>query len=124
MTSALLRLSRTVTRAQKEQLVQDIIEELVTHEIHSISPLTPPQGLVDCADVLVGSEQEDIRGISGGQIRRLAVGVELVTKPRVIVLDEPTSGLDSEIALTIMHTLKSLAQNKRTVRPVIMGQWS
>eukprot|EP00210_Caulerpa_lentillifera_P003747 g3580.t1 len=100
MTSALLRLSKSITRRDKEQLVNDIIDEL---------------GLQDCANVLVGSEKDDIKGISGGQIRRLAVGVELVTRPRVIVLDEPTSGLDSEIALTIMNTLKTLTQNSRTV---------
>ena len=73
------------------------------------------QGLTECANVLVGSEKDDIKGISGGQIRRLAIGLELVTRPSVIVLDEPTSGLDSEIALTTMLTLKSLAENRRTV---------
>lgn len=100
MTSALLRLSKTITRIQKEHLVTDLMEEL---------------GLTECADVLVGSEKDDIKGISGGQIRRLAIGIELVTRPRLILLDEPTSGLDSEIALTVMLTLKSLAQNGRTV---------
>lgn len=74
------------------------------------------QDLIDCANVLVGNEQEDVKGISGGQMRRLAVGIELVTHPKMIVLDEPTSGLDSEIALTIMHTLKALAKNNRTVQ--------
>jgi len=100
ITSALLRLSKTITRIQKDHLVNDILEEL---------------GLTECANVLVGSEKDDIKGISGGQIRRLAIGIELVTRPRLILLDEPTSGLDSEIALTVMLTLKSLAQNGRTV---------
>jgi len=45
----------------------------------------------------------------------LAVGTELVTNPRVLLLDEPTSGLDSEIALTIMKTLRALASKGRTV---------
>ena len=56
-----------------------------------------------------------MKGISGGQKRRLSVGMELVTNPRVLVLDEPTSGLDSEIAITIMTTLKELALKGRTV---------
>ena len=73
------------------------------------------QGLEECANTLIGSETEGIKGISGGQKRRLSVGTELVTNPRVLVLDEPTSGLDSEIALTIMTTLKELASKGRTV---------
>ena len=73
------------------------------------------KGLEDCANTLIGSETEGIKGISGGQKRRLSVGIELVTNPRVLVLDEPTSGLDSEIALTIMTTLKELASRGRTV---------
>lgn len=66
--------------------------------------------------MLIGNEVEGIKGISGGQKRRLAVGLELVTQPSVVLLDEPTSGLDSEIALTIVRTLKELATKGRTVR--------
>lgn len=71
---------------------------------------------MDCADVLIGNEAESIKGISGGEKRRLSVGIELVTHPSLILMDEPTSGLDSEIALTIMTMLRNLASKGRTVR--------
>lgn len=54
-------------------------------------------------------------GVSGGERKRCAVGMELVTDPAVIVLDEPTSGLDSFSALNLMHTLQSVAASGRAV---------
>ena len=47
-------------------------------------------GLTDCADTFCGDEM--IRGISGGEKKRTAIGIELVMKPELIFLDEPTSG--------------------------------
>jgi energy-coupling factor transporter ATP-binding protein EcfA2 len=43
------------------------------------------------------------------------VGVELITSPTCLFLDEPTSGLDSEIAVSIMRTLKNIAAKGRTL---------
>lgn len=54
------------------------------------------------------------RGISGGERRRVTIGMELVIDPHLIILDEPTSGLDSFTALNLMHTLKSICQGGRT----------
>ncbi|KNA05616.1 hypothetical protein SOVF_188310 [Spinacia oleracea] len=50
-----------------------------------------------------------VSGISGGEKRRLSIGVELVHDPCVLLIDEPTSGLDSFSALNIMSMLKTLA---------------
>lgn len=55
------------------------------------------------------------RGISGGERRRVTIGMELVIDPHLIILDEPTSGLDSFTALNLMHTLKSICHGGRTV---------
>ena len=72
-------------------------------------------GLVACADTRVGDAKT--RGISGGEKKRLALGVQLVGAPSVIFADEPTSGLDSFQAERVMKTLSRLAreQNKTVV---------
>jgi ABC-type multidrug transport system ATPase subunit len=50
------------------------------------------------------------KGISGGQRKRTSVGVELVTKPSLVLLDEPTSGLDSFSAVQLDQVLKKVAK--------------
>ena len=45
------------------------------------------------------------KSISGGERKRTAIGVELITDPKVILLDEPTSGLDSFTTVKIVRTL-------------------
>jgi ABC-type multidrug transport system ATPase subunit len=48
-------------------------------------------------------------GLSGGEKKRTKCGVELVTKPGIIILDEPTSGLDSFLAEQLVDVLKRIA---------------
>eukprot|EP00931_Biecheleriopsis_adriatica_P050298 TRINITY_DN29115_c0_g2_i1.p1 TRINITY_DN29115_c0_g2~~TRINITY_DN29115_c0_g2_i1.p1 ORF type:complete len:1606 (-),score=313.23 TRINITY_DN29115_c0_g2_i1:186-5003(-) len=63
------------------------------------------------ADSRVGDAAH--RGISGGERRRVAIGVEVVVSPAVMVLDEPTTGLDASSALLLGQTLAALAQDGR-----------
>jgi hypothetical protein len=60
----------------------------------------------------VGSVEH--RGISGGEMRRVSIGVELVAAPDVLVLDEPTSGLDSVSASRLIKLLKNLSETEKT----------
>lgn len=50
--------------------------------------------------------------ISGGERKRTAIGVELITEPNVVLLDEPTSGLDSFTAVKIVKILRKLAREQ------------
>ncbi|KAH8674176.1 P-loop containing nucleoside triphosphate hydrolase protein [Xylariales sp. PMI_506] len=70
-------------------------------------------GLRDCADNLIGSHS--IKGISGGEKRRVSIGIQVLTSPRVLVLDEPTSGLDAFTANSILEMLRGLASEGRTI---------
>ena len=64
-------------------------------------------------DTLIGSTMR--KTISGGERKRTAIGVELITDPMLLLLDEPTSGLDSFKALQIVRLLDRQAKKGKTV---------
>ncbi|KAI2608009.1 hypothetical protein GGR54DRAFT_392420 [Hypoxylon sp. NC1633] len=70
--------------------------------------------VIDCLELshvrnsLVGSVGKPV--ISGGQRKRVSIGMELAAAPMAIFLDEPTSGLDATAASSIMRTLKAIAR--------------
>ena len=70
-------------------------------------------GLIQALDTVIGSERH--RGVSGGEKKRVNIGVDLLHNPRLIFVDEPTSGLDSFQAEKVMQSLKNLADQGRTV---------
>jgi len=78
-----------------------------------VDELLSRMGLGDCADTRVGNAT--IRGLSGGQKRRLSLALALIKKPSVIFLDEPTSGLDAAAAMNIMTFIKELAAEENLI---------
>lgn len=63
------------------------------------------------------SERKDVRvrALSGGQQKRVSIGVELITSPQLFFLDEPTSGLDPGTETGLMQLLRRLADQGRTI---------
>ncbi|KAF4354338.1 hypothetical protein F8388_023000 [Cannabis sativa] len=78
--------------------------------VSRVKELLKVLGLEHVAGVRIGSESS--RGISGGEKRRVSIGVDLVHDPDVLLLDEPTSGLDSASALHVALLLKTMAANQ------------
>ncbi|CAN1755472.1 ABC transporter G family member 13 [Linum perenne] len=96
--SAHLRLPSTMTKEEIDDVAEGTLTEM---------------GLQDCADRFIGNWH--LRGISGGEKKRLSIALEILTKPRLLFLDEPTTGLDSASAFFVVKTLRNIAQDGRTV---------
>ncbi|KAJ3159427.1 hypothetical protein HDU86_001745 [Geranomyces michiganensis] len=95
MHSALMRLPVEWSLQRKKELVLDTIAFL---------------GLEHVMNSTVGDEVE--RGISGGQRKRVNIGMELVAAPSVLFLDEPTSGLDSATSFEVCKLLHTIAREQ------------
>uniref|UniRef100_A0A383V3X3 ABC transporter domain-containing protein n=1 Tax=Tetradesmus obliquus TaxID=3088 RepID=A0A383V3X3_TETOB len=97
--SAALRLDPSLPPAAVAARVDDVMSRLgLSHVARST--------------VLSGT---GVAGVSGGERRRVAIGMELVIDPQILVLDEPLSGLDSFTALQLMRTLQQVAASGRVV---------
>lgn len=75
-----------------------------------VTDLMRKMGLGDVANVPIGSEA--IKGISGGEKRRVSIAIQLLNSSRILLLDEPTSGLDSFTSSSIVGLLDDLAKSE------------
>jgi ABC transport system ATP-binding/permease protein len=89
---------------------EEEITKLVIHVLVSL-------GLTEIRDLKVGSPLQ--KTISGGQRKRLNIGLELLREPSVLFVDEPTSGLSSRDSENIMDLLKELSLRGKMVFVVI-----
>eukprot|EP00002_Diphylleia_rotans_P014241 TRINITY_DN2776_c0_g1_i1.p1 TRINITY_DN2776_c0_g1~~TRINITY_DN2776_c0_g1_i1.p1 ORF type:complete len:894 (+),score=204.72 TRINITY_DN2776_c0_g1_i1:62-2743(+) len=100
--SARYRLPSNWTNEQISQRVSEVIDVLgLSHVIYSP----------------IGDERQ--RGISGGQRKRVNIGMELVADPSILFLDEPTSGLDSTSSEEVLGCLQKIASLGITIATVI-----
>lgn len=86
------------------------LAELVNKTLESL-------GLYETRELKVGSPLE--KTISGGQRKRLNIGLELLREPSVLFVDEPTSGLSSRDSENIMDLLKELSLKGKMIFVVI-----
>lgn len=97
-----LKLGRKLGKDDRDKLVADLLDAL---------------SLTKAANTKVGNSK--IRGVSGGERKRLSIACEMISSPTVIFLDEPTSGLDSFQAEQVVTTMRNLADSGETVIAVI-----
>ncbi|XP_047325132.1 ABC transporter G family member 9-like [Impatiens glandulifera] len=90
--SALLRLSNRLKKEEKMAHVDAVIAQL---------------HLKKCENTIIGDQF--LKGVSGGERKRVGIGQEMLINPSILFLDEPTSGLDSTTAQRIVSTLWELA---------------
>ncbi|MCL7028620.1 hypothetical protein MKW94_009531 [Papaver nudicaule] len=92
--SAEFRLPRSLSKSKKLERVRALINQL---------------GLQNAANTVIGDEGH--RGISGGERRRVSIGVDIIHDPILLFLDEPTSGLDSTSAFMVVKVLQQIARS-------------
>ncbi|THG12206.1 ABC transporter G family member 6-like [Camellia sinensis] len=92
--AAEFRLPRTLSKSKKKMRVQALIDQL---------------GLRNAAKTVIGDEGH--RGVSGGERRRVSIGIDIIHDPIILFLDEPTSGLDSTSAFMVVKVLQRIAQS-------------
>ncbi|KAF9369917.1 hypothetical protein CPC16_004090, partial [Podila verticillata] len=98
MFAAKMRLPRSMSNQEKADRVRIVMQEL---------------NLTHIKDTKIGGAA--IRGISGGEKRRVTIGIELLSSPSVLLLDEPITGLSSTDALNVAKAIKDLSSKGRTV---------
>jgi len=96
--AAIIRLPHHLTKYEKIEQAEQILTHL---------------GLRHCADTIIGSEF--VKGISGGEKRRVSIGIQILTNSKILMLDEPTSGLDANSARRVMELLQALVKEGRTI---------
>jgi ABC-type multidrug transport system ATPase subunit len=104
--NALTRLQGKRTSAEIKVIVDEALAELSMQHV---------------ADSIIGGGENKAANISGGQLKRVNIGCELVSlqRPGILLLDEPTNGLDASVAFELMETLEVVRDRGITIVMVI-----
>jgi ABC-type multidrug transport system ATPase subunit len=94
------------TRLVLGELTTSELKTIVENKLHELD-------LFDCRNNRVGSPLN--RQLSGGQRKRLAIAMEIVRDPKILLVDEPTSGLSSADSNTVVNILKNIAREGKLV---------
>ena len=91
--AARLRMPKDTSKQERHKRIMEVLDDLdLTHR-----------------------KDVQVSGLSGGQQKRVSIGVELLTRPGLFFLDEPTSGLDPGTETAFMHLMRRLADQGRTI---------
>ena len=91
--AAQLRMPKDTSKEERHKRIMEVLDELD----------------------LTYRKDVQVSGLSGGQQKRVSIGVELLTRPGLFFLDEPTSGLDPGTETAFMHLMRRLADQGRTI---------
>jgi len=88
-----------------------------TGRLLGLEPATLAKRVDAVIQMLELQERRKVRTsrLSGGQRKRVSIGVELMAEPQVLFLDEPTAGLDPALEETFMESCQRLARGGRTL---------
>ncbi|KAJ1377799.1 P-loop containing nucleoside triphosphate hydrolase [Sesbania bispinosa] len=100
--SAQLQLPDSMSKAEKKERADFTIREM---------------GLQDAINTRIGGW--GVKGISGGQKRRVSICIEILTRPKLLFLDEPTSGLDSAASYYVMKRIATFDKKDGIQRTII-----
>ncbi|CAA9998301.1 unnamed protein product [Nesidiocoris tenuis] len=101
---------RSLTSVSAYVQQEDLFIGTLTVKEHLVFQLT----LTRCQNTIIGVPGK-LKGISGGEMKRLSFASEVLTNPPLMFCDEPTSGLDSFMAQNVVTVLKSLASKGKTI---------
>ncbi|KAK4479395.1 hypothetical protein RD792_014911 [Penstemon davidsonii] len=94
MFAAEVRLPPSISTPEKKKRVTELLDQL---------------GLTSATHTYIGNEGK--RGVSGGERRRVSIGIDIIHKPSLLFLDEPTSGLDSTSAFSVVEKVQDIAKS-------------
>ncbi|XP_059448496.1 ABC transporter G family member 1-like [Corylus avellana] len=100
--SAQLQLPDSMTKSEKKERADTTMREM---------------GLQESVNTRIGGW--GVKGISGGQKRRVSICMEMLTRPKLLFLDEPTSGLDSAALYYVMSGIARLSQRDGVRRTIV-----